>query len=178
MIVIPRLGVKTMTVQTTDIQAQLAKMSKAEQEAMFKAHATLKEKNIKVDDLNSIEKDTSQVIGGWKFDVKKLKPKIKDGVATGGVSGGMVTIENRGINGAKGANGHELVTNPNMNIELVLMMFKHRDEILKYLLSDDKLYRHCGQKSNQHLVDHSPLTVQILENEGYVTKEMLKIARK
>ena len=167
-----------MTTQTTDIQAQLAKMSKAEQEAMFKAHATLKEKNIKVDDLDSIEKDTSQVIGGWKFDVKKLKPKIKDGVATGGVSGGMVTIENRGVNGAKGANGNELVTNPNMNIELVLMIIKHHDQILKYLLSDDKEYRHCGQKSNQHLVDHSPLTIKILENEGYVTKEMLKVASK
>ena len=166
-----------MTTSTMNIQDQLAKMSAKEQQEAFKAYQTLKEKNIRADDLDAVEKDTSQVIGGWKYDVKKIKPKIKDGIATGGVSGGMVTIENKGRWGGTGANGNELVTNPNLNIEAVLHIIKHRDQILKYLLAEDKLYRHCGQKTKQHMVGHSPLTVSILENEGFVTKEMLKVAR-
>ena len=166
-----------MTNQTVSIQDQLAKMSVKEQQEAFKAYQTLKEKNIKADDLDAVEKDTSQVIGGWRYDVKKIKPKIKEGVSTGGVSGGMVTIENKGRWGATGANGNELVTNPNLNIETVLHIIKNQGQILKYLLADDKLYRHCGQKTRQHMVGHSPLTVSILENEGFVTKEMLKVAR-
>ena len=82
----------------------------------------------------SKQKDTSQVIGGWRYDVKKIKPKIKEGVSTGGVSGGMVTIENKGRWGATGANGNELVTNPNLNIETVLHIIKNQGQILKYLL--------------------------------------------
>ena len=166
-----------MTTSTMNIQDQLAKMSAKEQQEAFKAYQTLKEKNIRADDLDAVEKDTSQVIGGRKYDVKKIKPKIKEGIATGGVSGGMVTIENKGRWGGTGANGNELVTNPNLNIEAVLHIIKHRDQILKYLLAEDKLYRHCGQKTKQHMVGHSPLTVSILENEGFVTKEMLKVAR-
>ena len=106
-----------------------------------------------------------------------LTDNIKEGVSTGGVSGGMVTIENKGRSGATGANGNELVTNPNLNIETVLHIIKNQGQILKYLLADDKLYRHCGQKTRQHLVGHSPLTISILEQEGFVTKEMLKVAR-
>ena len=166
----------TMT-SSTDIQNSFANMSIKEKKEAFEMYQTLKEKNIKADDLEAVEKDTSQVIGGWKYDVKKIKPKIKDGIATGGVSGGMVTIENKGRWGGTGANGNELVTNPNLNIEAVLHIIKHQNQILKYLLADDKLYRHCGQKTKQHLVGHSPLTISLLEQEGFVTKEMLKVAR-